>query len=81
MSSALTSSQAFCDLRRIVNRNSASSQVGSFPSGISAFGASTSEVVTGALDTSTAQNLVFTGQLALATETITLESYTVEILP
>lgn len=59
----------------IQNRNVANSQVGGF------YGSSGgSAAVTAAIDTTVSQNLTITGQLASAGETITLESYTVEIL-
>jgi hypothetical protein len=64
----------------IRNRNAQNAQA-SFAAGMSnAFTTSTAGVVTGTVDTSAAQDLVFTAQLANAGETITLESYLVEIL-
>ena len=57
----------------IHNRNSQSSQV--------AYSGSTSAaVITGVVDTSVNQTLAITGQLALGTETITLESVVVEVM-
>lgn len=71
---ALTTSATFSDARRVRNRNSASVQVGSANVGANAFGGSTGALVTGALDTTAAQDLVFTGQLAVATDYIILEA-------
>ena len=64
-------------VRLIQNRNSQSSQIGR---GASTTGAgSTAAVVTGTIDTSAAQDLVFTGTLANSGETVTLESFLVEL--
>ena len=65
----------------IANRNSAASQV-SYPSIAGGGGWSTSAqaVTTGTVNTAVAQDLVITGQLASAGETITLESYIVELI-
>ena len=61
----------------IANRNATNSQVG----GVAALGAaSTSAVVTSAVDTTAATSVAITGQLGTATDTITLESYSVELL-
>lgn len=80
----ITTTNSFADLRHIRNRNSAASQVGS--ASASAGGVSGSTTVaaalsTSAVDTSAAQDLVISGQLALGTETISLESYEVWLLP
>ena len=64
----------------IQNRNSASSQVGATAAVANAFDASASAVTTGAIDTTLAKNLTITGQLANAGESITLESYIVELV-
>jgi len=67
----------------IRNRNSQSSQIGFAASGtLGAYGVGPTTVanVTSAVDTSAAQDLVISGQLATGTDTLTLESYTVEIL-
>jgi len=61
----------------IQNRNSASSQVGGMLNGT--IGGSTSAVVTGTIDTTAQQTVSITGQLANTGETITLESYLVEL--
>jgi hypothetical protein len=86
----LTSSATYRDQRQIANRNSASSQVGG-PAGNSllplesfgpggGWGAAAAAVVTAAIDTTVNQNLVLTGQLADAGETVALEAYLVELL-
>jgi hypothetical protein len=77
---AIASQGAVAILREVQNRNSASSQV------FVPFGTTTSYGVIGAAagtatqDTTTDLDLVFTGQLANSGDTITLESYTVEVL-
>lgn len=62
---------------RIANRNAANSQVGHSNSTnfVAAVAAATSTA-----DTTAATTLVFTGQLANAADTITLESYSVELV-
>jgi hypothetical protein len=67
-------------LTMIANRGAANSQFGVIPAVTSAFGDSVSGFLTSALDTSVAQTLVITGQKALNSETLTLESYFVELL-
>lgn len=62
----------------IRNRNSASSQIGGNSSSAT-FGHTASAAVTSAVDTSLATTLVISGQLANAGDTLTLESYTVEL--
>lgn len=74
--STSASSQLYCILR---NRNSVASQVAHAPSTTTMFGSTSSAVVTGAIDTSAAQDLVFTAQLALGTETLGLEAYIVRV--
>lgn len=64
----------------IQNRNSASSQVGCVPSAAAQWAASSVAVVTSAVDTTAAVDLVISGQLASSGETITLESYLVELI-
>lgn len=65
---------------RIANR-SASSQVGFAAAAGSPFGNSGSALVTSAIDTTAAQTVTLTAQLASAAETITLESYIVQVFP
>lgn len=65
--------------RLLQNRNSQSSQV-TFQAGTINSFTTGSAVATPAVDTSIAQDLVFTGQLANAGDAVTLESYLVELL-
>lgn len=79
VSSALTTTGSYRDQRHIQNRNSLSSQVfmaGSF----GGFGSSGFVIGTGAVDTSKAQSIVLSAQLANGADTVTLEGYSVEIL-
>lgn len=65
----------------IRNRNAMNSQVGwASGAGTLGIGSSGNANVTAAVDMSAAQNLLITGQLASAGETLTLEGYTVELL-
>lgn len=64
---------------QIANRNSTSSQVGNTSSQTNFAGNGTT-VVTSAIDTTADQNIVFTGQLVNTADSITLESYTIELL-
>ena len=73
-----TTSSLFADVREIANRGAANSQV-TKSSGVQ-FGTSSGAVVTGAIDTTAATTLVLTGQKASAGETLTLESYLVELI-
>jgi hypothetical protein len=68
-------------LQRVIhNRNSEASQV-SFPgSSLTSYGTSTSAPTTGTQNTAGALDLVLSGQLADGADTITLESYQVEVL-
>lgn len=62
----------------IRNRGAANSQICIAGSGV---GSSAIAPAVGAVDTTVDQVLAITGTLALDTETITLEGYTVEVLP
>jgi len=64
---------------RIANRNSAASQVAQSLVGFG-WNANASAVVTATVDTASAQDLVITGTLASSGDTLTLESYLVELL-
>jgi len=64
----------------IGNRNSASSQVAGVTGLNSGFGASTSAMATGTVNTGNAQNILLSVQLADGSETIVLESYDIELL-
>lgn len=68
------------DQREIANRNSQSSQVSWRATSIGGFGGGTAATTTAAINTASAQQLIISGQLANAGETITLESYLVELL-
>jgi hypothetical protein len=62
------------------NRNSTASQVILSGIGTGGWGTTTAGIATATRDTSVALDLVFTGTLANTGETITLHSYTVEVL-
>ena len=65
----------------IANRGAQNSQVaGPNGSGFTGFTSSTSPVTTSAEDTSADKTLALTGQLADAADTVTLQSYTVELI-
>ena len=66
--------------KRIANRNATNSQVTFFYGAINDF-SSSSGVTTAAIDTTQPVNITITGQLAVATDTITLESYRVLLYP
>jgi hypothetical protein len=75
-----TTSGGHRDNRQIANRGAANSQA-CWSNGNTPFpGAVTNALTTGAIDTSVAQTLVITGQKATAGETLTLESYLVELI-
>lgn len=67
------------DQRIIANRNSESSQVGSPNGTVGGLGATPTAVSTSTVDTSLATTVDITGQKASAGETLTLESYCVEV--
>lgn len=72
---------AMASLRHTItihNRGAQNAQVGQ--AGTAAFGPASASPTTGAIDTSLAQNLLLRALLANAVETITLESYLVELL-
>ncbi|MFM0326070.1 hypothetical protein [Caballeronia glebae] len=79
MSQTPTTTSGTHDMRLMRNRGVANSQV-SGASGATTFGTTAGGVTATAVDTSAAQNLEIRGTLANAGETITLESYAVEIL-
>lgn len=67
---------------RLRNRNSASSQVGGAPAGISVgLGESGVAVTTSAVNTAVAQDVVISAQLGLGTESMSLENYEVWATP
>lgn len=65
----------------IANRNSANSQVGNTYMGTGGWGTTTTAVVTGAVNTAAATTIVLTVELADSADTVTLESYCVELMP
>lgn len=80
--SANTTNPVLASIFGIANRNSASSQVGiGVPSGTTGLGASTLQYPTTAINTGSASEIVITGQLANAADTITLESYRAVVYP
>ncbi|MCW5141070.1 hypothetical protein [Burkholderia cenocepacia] len=74
---ATSSSQAQTIVR---NRGAANSQVGFAAAAANQYSSSGAAVVVAAVDTTKDQQLVLTARLANVAETITLESYTVEVL-
>lgn len=79
-SSGNTTNTASSLQRMIWNRNSESSQVGFISTSTGSYVTGTGALGTATVNTAVEQNFVITGLLADATETITLESYLVEIL-
>lgn len=67
------------DQALIASRDTESAQIGPATANTGVYGGSGGAVVTRVIDTSGAQNLVFSAQLVNAADSITLESYTVEI--
>lgn len=80
ISTIVTTQQTFRNQAIIGNRNATNSQVG-LATGTSAYGSGAGAVVTAAIDTSADTTFVLTCQKATGTETCTLESYTVELMP
>ncbi len=77
----LTTALALRDQRQIQNRNSTASQIGmnsSAPAG--GWGQANAAIVTSVVDTSQAVDIVLTGTLSSAAETMVLESYVVELI-
>lgn len=68
--------QAYCAIR---NRGAVNSQVSHAAAAGTLFGTSASAVTTGAINMAVNQDLVFTAQLALGSETLGLESYAIKI--
>lgn len=77
-SQAVTTSASARGMGRVQNANATNAQKAY--SGAS-FGNSASAILTGAIDTSVAQTIVITGQLANAGDTLTLESLLIRINP
>lgn len=77
-----TTSTSYRDQREICNRNATNSQVGGPVGGFGGFGNNPGNTVaTSTVDTTVDQTIVITGTLANTGETITLESYLVELIP
>lgn len=80
LSTGQTTTASMRHMVEIANRNSVSSQVGG-PSSSSSFATAGGNPVTSARDTTAAQDIVISGQKALSSETLTLESYLIELIP
>jgi|SRR5215203_3192018 len=76
-----TTTSLYREMKDIANRNAENSQIGT-PAAIGGggFGTSTAAKVETTVDTSAAVNITFTATLTLDTESITLESYLVELI-
>jgi hypothetical protein len=79
LAATLTTTASLHDIRHIANRNSASSQVGAPTTPTSTFSAQALANQTAAVNTASAADLVISGQLANAGDTITLEYHCVEV--
>lgn len=77
LSTTQTTNVTIVDEREIRNRNSASSQVGKSAS-LVAFGGTTAAIVTSAVNTTAAWDIVITAQKTTGTDAVVLESYQVE---
>jgi hypothetical protein len=78
---AATTSPLVRVFTRIMNRGAANSQVGPNNNDANGWTASAGSLQTSAVDTTAAVSITFTGQLASAGETITLENYVVKLYP
>lgn len=74
---AQASSASLRDFRSIQNRNATNSQIGG--AAAAQYASTSGAVVTGAIDTTAAVDLVISGQLSTGTETISLEGYWVKV--
>lgn len=81
LNSNVTTSVGTGDVRLISNVAADNSQKGAGASVFTANGGTSGTPVTGAIDTSADTTLVISGQKASSGETLTLESYSVELLP
>lgn len=82
MSAVLTTALTFQPYCRIANRGSAASQIANPPMSTNAgFGSTDTAVSTATIDTTQDTTITITGQLASAAETMTLESYIVQVFP
>jgi hypothetical protein len=73
----MTTQQGWRHQNEIINRNATNAQVGNTSN---AFGSLSGAPIASAVDTSAAVTVLITGQLANVADTLTLESYCVEIL-
>lgn len=80
MQTIMTTNVTLIDVRELGNRNNAASQVGSPNGTTGGLGATSGAVSTSSIDTAAAVDVTLTAQKASAGETITLESYTVELM-
>jgi hypothetical protein len=80
MAVALGAALTAQELTLIRNRGSQASQVGFANTPAASLGSSSTALVTSSVDTSADVQLVITGQLATTTESIVLESFSVELL-
>jgi len=80
LSNVATTTVAVQALVMIRNRGVTNSQVGFTNATFSAIGTTTGTLTTSSVDTTSAQSLTITGQKASAGETLTLESYLVELI-
>lgn len=80
LSAAHTTSTVASTETTVRNQNSQSAQVAYVAGLANPYGSSTSGKSTGAIDTSSAQNITFTAQLTNSGESITLESYEIETM-
>lgn len=83
MSVGVTTSPTFHDMRRVRNRNAANSQINSSQSSavLGSWGTSGAALVTAAIDTASAQDIVLSTQLANSADSQTLASYEVWVTP
>lgn len=79
LSSNVTTTASVQDQRTISNRGVTNSQVG-LTSTVGGFSSSAVSPVTASVDTTADVSLIFSGQLANSAETVTLESYLVELI-
>jgi hypothetical protein len=80
ISTTLTASSSYTDVRKIKNAGVVNSQKGFSTGAGGGVGATAGAIVTSAVDTSSSFNISLTAQLANAGETITLEEYVVELV-
>jgi hypothetical protein len=81
MSSVFTTQATFTNRVKVQNRNLTNSQVAN-PTIVASggWGQSTTAVTTAAIDTTSSVTILLTGQLGTNTDTITLESYSVNVI-